>query len=345
MLEPDFQVLIGGRDVSSKIRPLLESITVEDKDGVASDSCEIVLADPDGSVLMPEKDDTISILLGHKGKGVGLVFEGFVDGTTSAGAKGSGRKLTVKGKSARQKSKAKEPREKHWDKKTFGEVAKDAASYAGLSATVDGSLASLKREYWSMKNESFQHWGQRMARQLGATFKIAGNRAVFMKRNAGAGAGGTALATVRAVYGDNMVNWSISPDLGQPQFRKVKTRYYDPKSAKWKTEERDVDGTDAPAVRTLRFQAGDKDNAKQNSDAEAGASERNKGSGSVQILGDAAAKPEGTLTIEGARPGIDGEYAIDSVKHHLTKSGGYTCDISIGKPKGKAGKDGRGKKK
>ncbi len=344
-LEPDYVVVISGRDVTSKIRPLVESITVNDKDGVNSDTCDIVLADPDGSVVMPEKDDPITVSLGHKGRGVGLVFQGFVDGSTSDGAFGSGRKLRINGKSAKQKSKGKEPQEKHWDDKSFGDVAKEAGKIAGLEVQVNSALASIKRPYWSMKNESFQHWGQRLADELGATFKIVGNQGVFMKRNAGTGAGGTALGTVRAVWGDNLLKWSISPDLGRPQFKKVKVRYYDPKEAKWKTEEREIDNTDAPAERTVRFRAGDKDNAKQKAEAEGAASERHKGSGSATIIGDAAAKPEGTLVVIGARPGIDGEYTIETIKHQVTKSQGYTCDITIKKPKGKAGKDGRGKKK
>jgi phage protein D len=328
-----FRVTVSGRDVSSALNPLLKSISVSDRDGVESDSCEITLADPDGSVLMPRKDDPITVLLGHDGE-VGLVFTGFVDGVTSKGSKQGGRDLCIKGKSARPKSMAKQNFEKHLDDKTFGDAAREFGALAGLGVQVSGALASVTRKYWSLDNESFAHWGQRLARELGATFKIAGNTALFVQRNAGLSAGGLTLGTVRAVAGDNLLDWSIAPDIGRPQFKKVRVRYYDPKSAKWKIKNKAIDGTTAEAERTMRYQTADEDQADQNADGGKAASERNAGAGTVVIVGDAAAKPEGTLVVAGTRPGIDGSYVIEEVTHRFDKRLGYVCDVGLKRPQG-----------
>lgn len=341
ILQPDYRVVIAGQDVSSKLWPILKSIDVEDKDGGEADSCSVKLADPDGVVRMPQKDDTITIELGHKGLGVGLVYDGFVDGAISEGSKNGGRELLITGKSARQESKLKEQGEDYLDDATFGEAAKKWAREAGLEAFVDQTLSDVRRSYWSKDNESFQNWGQRMARQLGATFKIAGNRAIFVKRNGGLSAGGQQLATITAVWRENLINWSIAPWRGRPQFKSTRQRYYDLKVGRWRIQEAPVEDTEAPAERTLRFQGADENQSKSEAEAESAASERHKASGSAKILGDAAAKPEGTMILIGARPGVDGSYRMLTVHHHLDKTGGYTSESRLGQPHGAAGVDDR----
>ncbi len=81
-------------------------------------------------------------------------------------------------KSADMTSKVKGHRSAHKDKAKFGDVAQEWGQKAGLSdVKVDASLASIERPYWSMANESFMAWGDRIRRELGATFKIFGTTA------------------------------------------------------------------------------------------------------------------------------------------------------------------------
>lgn len=50
------------------------------------------------------------------------------------------------------------------------------------------------------------------------------------------------------------------------------------------------------------------------------------------IEGDAAAIPDGLCIVEGARPGIDGPYRIESVTHSYSRGGGFVTELSLRQP-------------
>ncbi len=338
---PIFKVVIDGNDVTSRFDPLVKSITVTKNSKRSAHTAEIKLADPDGTTFLPPDGAKMQISLGHEGDGADEVFDGTVNDVNSSGAKGSGRELKISATSADQKSKVKQPALRHKDKGTLKDVATEWGQKAGLQVQVIGSLASVERDYWLQQNESFQAWGQRMAEENGATFQIVGNRAIFSPRNEGISASGKPLTPVNAIFGDNMVSWDISPTIGRPQYEKVQVRYYDREEAKWKDENVDVRGADAKVKLTEQMPAANKANAGGKAKAGSKKSEREKGSGSVEILGDYAAEPEAPCFVSGARPGIDGEYIIDSVTHTVTKRDGFSTKLTIKKPTGTAGKDSR----
>lgn len=340
---PIYKVVIDGNDVTSRFAPLVEEITVTKNSKRSAHSAEIKLADPDGSTFLPPDGAKMQISLGHEDDGAAEVFDGTVNDVNSSGAKGSGRQLKVSATSADQKGKVKQQALRYKDKSTFKDVATEWGEKAGLKVQVIGSLASIERDYWIQQNESFQAWGQRMAEENGATFQIMGDRAIFSPRNEGVSASGKPLTPVIATFGSggNMVSWSISPTIGRPQYEKVQTRYYDREDAKWKDETVEVRGADAKVRLTDQMPAATKANASGKAKAGSKKSEREKGSGSVEIVGDYAAEPEAPCFIVGARPGIDGEYIIDSVTHTVTKKDGFSTKLTIKKPSGTAGKDSR----
>jgi phage protein D len=194
-----------------------------------------------------------------------------------------------------------------------------------------------------MQGESFLHFGERIAREIGATFKISNDVAILAKRNGGRSASGQPLAIVQAAYGDNLISWDIAPVTGRPRYSKAKTRYYDKKLGTWKTEDVEIEDDNADAEFTSRYPAGDADEAKRNSESRKADSERGKGEGSITIDGNSDAQPEGTVVLSGSRPGIDGTYRIDTVQHDFSRSTGWVTRLDIKQPHGNAGKDSRKK--
>lgn len=340
---PLYRVEIDGVDVTSRFQPLVKKIDVTKNSKRAAHTAEILLADPDGSTLLPSDEAKIRIWLGHVGDGVDMVFSGTVNDVNSRGGKGSGRELTISATSADQKGKVKQPALRHKDKGSFKDTATEWGQKAGLKVKVIGSIASIERDYWLQQHESFQAWGQRMAEELGATFQIMGEEAIFSPRNEGASATGKPLTPVNASFGDNMISWEISPVIGRPQYQDVQVRYYDRKDAKWKEEKVDVRDATAKITLTEQSPAATKANASSKAKAGSKKSEREKGSGTVTIVGDYAAEPEAPCIVTGARDGIDGEYIIDVVNHTLSKKDGFETKLTIKKPGGQAGKDSRRK--
>lgn len=339
------QINIGGEDVTADILPYLQELTTTDEAGGTADSCEVTLNDAGGIISLPTRGDPVTVLLGDV-HGISLVFTGTVDDVKSSGSKGDGMKLVVSAKSADTNSKVKEPKQKHWDDKSLKDVAGEAAQLAGLEGCdVADSLASITRPYWAMQLESFLHFGERMAREVGGTFKVVGKKAIIADRNGGTSVSGKALPTFSAVRPGNLMSWEVSPTIGRPRFKQAKVRHYDVKAAQWKTESVDISIDDAVSGFTDRQVAADQGEAQQRGKSHKKNAEREQGGGSITVNGTTVPQPEGLVVLSGARPGVDGTYRINSVVQTFTKDAGWTTRLDLKQPQGDAGKDKRKSKR
>lgn len=332
-----WSVTVDGANMTDRWNPYLTAIEVSDKDGTASDTANLTFDDSDGQCILPRDGGRVVIAL----EGV-KVFEGTVDEVRSTGARGQGRLLTISCKGFDSRGKIKEPQDFHKDDASLQAFMNDAAKRAGLnSVRIDPDFAQITRDYWSADSESFIHLGERIARELGGTFKVRGDTAVLAKRGEGASPAGGALPIVRGVWGDNLISWDIAPFLGRPRHTKARVRWFDRKAARWKEEDVEVKGESPPAATSLKFTAGDKDTAQRRAKAKKSESERDGGEGSARILLDPTAQAEGTFVLVGARPGINGSYRIAGVTHACDRSGGSQTSLDLKQPQGDAGKDGR----
>ena len=338
--EAFYLVSIAGQNISARLRGIVEQITVHDGSGQAADTASITLDDKGGQIKLPQKNDPVEISLGWMAGDVRQVFDGVIDSVESTGGRGQGHMLSISAKSADMSSKIKEHREKNWDDKTLGEVLAEAGRFAGIQVTVHPSLAKIKREYWGMTNQSFVAFGNKLARELGGTFKIRNGRATLVPRNEGVGAGGSALKPIMATVGDNVISWSISPAEARPQFTKYGTRWFDRKAAKWKRETVEA-APKAQAQSTDRYSEADAESSKGRSGSAKRGGDREKGGGTITIDGDSLAQAEAPVIVSGTRPGIDGTYRAESVEHRYTRGGGYTCTIDIKSPGEDTGSDDR----
>lgn len=332
----DWRVFVDGQDMTAGMRNYLTRISVSDKAGSASDACSLEFDDAGGQVKLPAEGALVQVFL----QGA-LVFTGKVDSVRSSGSRGGGRTLAVTAKGFDAKGKAKEPQSHHMDDATLQQFLDKAASNAGLSgAKIDPAFANMTRTYWSASGESFLHIGQKLARELGGTFKIRGDQAVLVKRGQGTNATGSPMPTVVGQVGGNVISWSISPITGRPKFAKAKVRYFDRKSASFKELEVET-GIEADATSEARTTAADEEQAKAIAEGRKTESEREGGEGTVDLDLEVTAQAEGTFILIGARPGVDGTYRIEGVTHKADRGGGSTTSLDLKQPAEGAGKDER----
>lgn len=333
------KVFVGGQDVTKRFLPRLVSVSVTRSARSSADTASINLADPEGTTFLPPTGAEIMIKLGHIGS-VGQVFEGFVDSVRSSGSKSSGRSLAIKCNSVDNKSRIKEPGMRHSDQSTFKNVAVDWGDKVGLKVSVSGSISSDMRPYWIMQNESYQQWGNRISKEIGASFKVIGKNAFFAPLNEGISATGKPLTAIVGEVGLSLLDWDIAPIIGRPQYKVAASRHYDMVKAKWERVEREI-SSDVNAVFSPLTGSANVEHANQRTNADKKESERQKGGGSATIVGDWAAEPEAEFHLKGARPGVDGTYTIDSLTHSADKSKGFVTSLQLKLPKGGAGVDGR----
>jgi len=335
----DWTVKVNGVDLSDEMRPLLTSITVIDKAEDSADSCSLEFDWQADNLRMPRKGSLVEVLLDQV-----PVFTGVVDKVTSKGGRSSGRVLSVSAKGFDAAGKAKEPQLFHMDDATIGDFMEELGRRAGFEVKVDPAFADIVREYQLADGESFFHVGQRLARELGGTFKPRGNKAILAKRGIDHG-----LPKIEGRFGGqtaaqgNLISWNISPITARPAFSKVAVRYFDRDAAEIKTVEADVERADerTNAVNLVRSMAEDKQQAETIADARKRESDRDEGEGQVVLDLYPEAQSEAQFTLSGTCPGVDGVYRIASAKHHATRSGGAITTLTLKQPEGGAGKDDR----
>lgn len=338
MRKARFRVAVGGQDVTAKLLPRLISLSISKSATEVTQSATFDLDDADGAVRFPANGTAVSVELGWS-DGPVRRFEGEVDRAEWSLDRDVGSVLTVTARSASLRGKAKQPRDRHWENTTLGAVLRDSAGEADLSITVHGDLAGRQIEYEAQDNESFLAFADRLAREHGATFAIQGKQAAFVPRNQGLSASGAALANVTVRRGINLISASgLTPLQDRPRFRAKKGRWYDIQKAKLVIETVQTD-EDVDAEDVLRMLEPDGEAARRRADSDSKDAAREKGAGTIIIDGEPSAEPEGTVTLSGVRPGLDGTYTIDSVTDLLDRQTGYTTQISLGNPK--AGADSR----
>ena len=341
MRQAVFFISIDGQDVTSKFDPHLISLQIKITDGGESDTCDITLDDRGGQLKLPRADADVIARLSWSDGGGAVTFIGKTDEPESEGSRGQGMVLNVTARAADMKGEQKEKKEAHKDDETFESVAKEWGQKAKLDVKVTGKIAKIKRDYWAMQNESFLSWGQRMAEELGATFKVQGKKAVFIPRNSHESTTGQSLSSVTAEYGRNIINWRITPRRNRPIYNKAVVRWYDEKEAKWKREDVQLSGSTGrvPLVETMKH--ADKDRAKDKADSNAEEAKRGKGGGQITLDGEPAAQAQALCIVQGVRAGIDGAYRITTATHNFSRDSGWTTTLDLGEPNEGAGSDNR----
>ena len=319
-------VTVAGTNITTMLMPVLISLSVSDKVGTHSDTASLEIDDTDGRIVLPQIGAPVIVALGWEGDGVRVVFTGTVDEVRSSGSRGSGRTLAISAKGMDTTGKPKEGQQRHFDDSTVEDILKESGKTAGVTVIeVDPSLGSITRKYFEMRDESFIHMGERLAREIGGNFRIQGTRAIMSKR------GGSYTSAVVAAWGRNLHGWDISPALGRAQYSQVRTRWYDPKTAQWQEAEEDT-ALSVEARHDHRYAKPDEDEATQQTASDRATSERDAGEGTLTIEGDTTAIPDGLCIVTGARPGIDGPYRIESVTHTFSRGGGFVTQLSLKQP-------------
>lgn len=336
MSQAAFQVTVAGTNISATLIPVLMSITVQNRAGKVSDTASIEVDDRDGRIVMPKAGAAVQIALGWQGGDVRQVFSGTVDEVKSSGDRGSGRRLTIGAKGFASDGRAKEGQNRHFDQMTVGDILAQAGSIAGIVQTqIDPAIAGIVIPYVDMRGESLLHLGQRLARMVGASFRVQGTTMILARRGADYTAG------ITAAWGVNLISWDISPVVSRGKHGKARTQSYDLTTGQDATAEAPTQTPDAVAATVQRDQV-PPDMAEIIAQSNAAVASEMTGVGRVVIEGAPSAIPDAVCTVVGARPGVDGAYRIKGVTHELNRGSGFLTTLELAQPHGSAGADTRG---
>ncbi|HEV2504386.1 MAG TPA: contractile injection system protein, VgrG/Pvc8 family [Mesorhizobium sp.] len=323
MKTPRAEIKVNGKAVASIFNERLISVTIVDKEGVTSDTISCELNDSNPFADIPKKGDKLSVSLGYLETGMADFGTYTIDDPE---VRCLPYAMTINGKGANVRDKAKQHRSRHWDKKTVKEIVTQIAGENGLSPMIDDEVGSHKYEWFGQQDESDLHVVERLARRHDALFSIKDGKLIFAAKGSGKSASGkdlTAVVASRAniVEGTCRVNFAH-----RNKFKKVKGRIQDRNKAKLVEFEVESDD-EGTADYTLPEPFADEGEAKKAAKSKAKHLKAETIRTSVMVFGDPSIRAGAPFRYDNVRPGVDElEFIIETATHRLSKAG-YVTEI------------------
>lgn len=307
----------------------LKSVTLTDNDGGEADELVVVFSinppfpasPPMGNQFFP----SFSMFEGGQTRDGGM-FE--LQNIAYSGDAESGFEMTVTSRSADFADKMKEMDSGHFEETTAGEVFQKIASDAGISATVDASIASVKIPYrlrWAQSPASF---ATDLAEDFGGTMKIANGQMLVSKRNSGKTAGGTAMPPIIIMFSE-VIEMDVSIDV-RTEFGETGTSWFDTEEGVIKMQAGSSVGSGGRLQPMHPYSS--EDEAKAGGESQGGEQARSAVSGSVTVPGWVGAMAGAPVVVVGAGGAINSVRMVaPTITHTWTwdDQGGYLMTVDL----------------
>ena len=321
MSTPSFRIVADGTDITEKIRDRLVSLRITDQAGQQSDSLEITVDDRDRRMEVPRYGTWLRVWLGYSAGGQKPAYMGAYavdDVDLSMGP----RSMVIRATAAQTAPElVKESRTQSWDRTTLGEIAQTIGKRNGLQVVVKGSLGSLQLQHEDQTNETDQGFLTRLAERYGAVIKPADGKLVVVPRGQPGTAGGV---TIRL---EEVSSWRAVLK-GRGAYGGVKARWIDRT-----TNTEKVVTAGESSGRLPVFEERQLHKTQEEAEKAAAARLQSFRSGEVRVSLQMQGRPdvnaEGSITLQGFRPEVDGTWQAKSITHELA-GGGYTTSVECG---------------
>lgn len=343
---PNYQILIGGKDISPDIRPRLIGLTLTDARGFEADTVELSLDDSDGKLEMPPRGVKMRVYLGWRGKPLVDKGEFTIDELEHNGAPDT---LTIRGKSADLRGSMNKLVSRSWHEATVGDIVKQLAEKHSLKPACAAELQSIAIAHIDQSQESDLAFLTRLSKMYGAIATVKAGRLLFIAPGKSVSASGTSLPPLHITRSSgDQHSFSVAD---RDAYTGVVAYWHDPKTGKTSTtsarrkkkaeeplpvgvtvnkKDRELLVGDSENVKTLRHIYANKQNAMRAAMSEWSKLQRGVAEFSITLAnGMPEAFPEQPVTVSGFKPQIDAaDWVAVKVVHNVTDSG-YTSQISF----------------
>ncbi len=331
-MRPEYKIIANEQDVTDTIRRRLVAFTLQDNDGLESDSLEITLDDRDNAIAIPLNGCELKVSIGYWE--TGLVYKGLyifdgdfaVDGPPDtmilrATAAHTGNTKTIKGFNASLKAK----KTQSWHGMTLRQIVNTIAVQAGYEPRVNEDLGKELIQHVDQTDESDLHFLTRLAKDRKAVAKPAGGFLVFVPKGKAYSVTGKQLSTI-ALRKEDLSSWSLDRNE-RGKHPAVEAYWMDLATGERMTE---TAGSGEP-VKKLRGNYPTPAEAKQAAMAELRRIELGKATPRFSFAGWPEIAAEGLVEVEGLREPLNGKWSITKATHRFSDSG-YTTSIECELP-------------
>jgi phage protein D len=329
-MKPTYRIIADGTDITALINDRLLMLRISDKPGMESDEFELRIDDRDQAVALPARGGRVEVLLGYEGQALTRMGAYTVDEVQLSGPPDT---LVIRGKASDMRGSGKTIRSGSWENVPLSDIVTDIAKRNGWEAVCP---VTTKVERIDQRNESDFNFVTRLARQYDSTAKVAEGKLLVMPRQAGQSVTGKTLGVVTLSKTDvTRYEFRLSDRSTQ---KAVKTQHQDKQTGELQVVE--VANADSPSglppVHTDRHIYPNKTAAQQAAKARLAAFNRSTAAVRLEMPGRTDLFAERSISAQGFKPGLDGEYLVDSVEQVFTAAGWNTTVECNGGKKGKA---------
>ncbi|KZL19709.1 MULTISPECIES: contractile injection system protein, VgrG/Pvc8 family [unclassified Pseudovibrio] len=323
-------VSINGKDVTGFLQNLLSDksastlidIQVDDEAGGKSDKVTLKLV-RDHQIALPPKGAQIIVSLPNA---AGLLMPMgiyYSDAPQTFGSKQGGHLMTLCGTAADMGGSLKEKRTQSYDSTTLKKVVEVIAGRHSLEPVVSKSLASISVPHKDQTNVSDMHFLTEWAKELGAIFKVAHDKLMFVEKGTTKKASGAQIPPLQPLA-TQIISYEWS-GAQRTEYKTVKAAYHDQDQATRLYAEA---GSEEP-VHTLCKTFASKAEAQKAADAALKDGIAGAQTARVTIVGDASARAEGAILLPPVQPELAGAWSIRRVTHSVRKGVGYTSKLDL----------------
>jgi Bacteriophage probable baseplate hub protein len=195
---PAFTITINGQDLTDKFSGV-ERFTLTDKRGFEADTLAITIADPRGTLDLPEKGAVIRFAIGYKGEALEDKGSFIVDGI---GYDSPPDSVHIYARSANIKESFNVPKSRSFKATTLGDIIQKIAASQKLQPEISADLAAIQISHLDQTNESDGHLMTRLGATYGAVAAVKDDRLVFTALSRGTTPAGTPIRPVIISKGD-----------------------------------------------------------------------------------------------------------------------------------------------
>ena len=304
-----YRVEINGKDRTDDIGKNLISLLLTDEIGQKTDSCSLLIADPENKITRPKLGAELKVYLSEDGGKLALFGRYQIKSVSR-----DEREVRITGKGFDPGSKIKSTGTHYYAQKTLKEVVDEIAKRNGVGAVVSEDF-NLVRGDFNQIGESDISYLQKLASENGAVIKVQGEKILFTKKSSGQSASGKNLPPLSLDLKALGARYSYSQDDSQAAGTVI-ARVFD-KATFDRLEI--VRGSGEPR-KILPDSFSSKALAESAADAFFRDSTESNESLSLTLPLTPSVYAERSLSVSGLSPWVDGRWIVTSVKHEIGKS-------------------------
>lgn len=324
MKPPAFKILANGNDITQKINDRLERIAVSDSPGVKSDTVTIEIDNRDQAVALPSTGAKLEVWIGI---GDDLTFKGIYQ-VTELEEPLDEDILTIHATAAEFKnSSIKAPKDRTFDKITYGELVGKIAAEHGLSPVISDALSRIEFDHIDQKAESDLNLLTRLGRQYDAIAKPVADRLLVTPKGEGKTASGQDMPEI--VISDPANSSGRVTITERTNYQAVTATWFDEQAQQKRTEQA---GAGEPVL-AMRRQYGSQQEAIDAATAELAKQQRGKKSFSLERPLTPEMTAEARVIVQNHKASANGTWIAESVEHVIGPGSFSVSSVKLITPK------------